>query len=117
MKPGQSRIRATPWQRRDLYTEKLARRFFADRASRLRSCCAMTITTVRCPWTQSIEYCIALRRLGKPVWLLNYNGRAARCPSRAAASMGLGQADVSVLRTTTSKGAPMPRWMKEECFG
>ncbi|HEX2166340.1 MAG TPA: prolyl oligopeptidase family serine peptidase, partial [Longimicrobiales bacterium] len=26
------------------------------------------------PWEQGIEYFVALRRLGKPVWLLNYNG-------------------------------------------
>src|SRR5690606_16455994 len=26
------------------------------------------------PWYQGIEYYMALRRLGKPVWMLNYNG-------------------------------------------
>jgi dipeptidyl aminopeptidase/acylaminoacyl peptidase len=26
------------------------------------------------PWEQGIEYFVALRRLGKPAWLLNYNG-------------------------------------------
>ena len=26
------------------------------------------------PWYQGIEMFTALRRLGKPVWLLNYNG-------------------------------------------
>src|SRR5690606_12018724 len=26
------------------------------------------------PWYQGIEYFVALRRLGKPVWMLNYNG-------------------------------------------
>ena len=26
------------------------------------------------PWYQGIEYFTALRRLGKPAWLLNYNG-------------------------------------------
>jgi dipeptidyl aminopeptidase/acylaminoacyl peptidase len=28
------------------------------------------------PWEQGIEYFVALRRLGKPVWMLNYNGEA-----------------------------------------
>ena len=28
------------------------------------------------PWYQGIEMFTALRRLGKPVWLLNYNGEA-----------------------------------------
>lgn len=26
------------------------------------------------PWYQGIEYFVALRRLGKPVWMINYNG-------------------------------------------
>ncbi len=28
------------------------------------------------PWYQGIEYFVALRRLNKPVWMLNYNGEA-----------------------------------------
>ncbi len=28
------------------------------------------------PWYQGIEYFVALRRLGKPAWMLNYNGEA-----------------------------------------
>jgi dipeptidyl aminopeptidase/acylaminoacyl peptidase len=28
------------------------------------------------PWYQGIEFFVALRRLGKPVWMLNYNGEA-----------------------------------------
>ncbi len=28
------------------------------------------------PWYQGIEYFVALRRLGTPVWMLNYNGEA-----------------------------------------
>lgn len=28
------------------------------------------------PWTEGIQMFVALRRLGKPVWLLNYNGEA-----------------------------------------
>jgi hypothetical protein len=28
------------------------------------------------PWEQGIEYFVALRRLQKPVWMLNYNGEA-----------------------------------------
>jgi acetyl esterase/lipase len=28
------------------------------------------------PWEQGIEYFVALRRLSKPVWMLNYNGEA-----------------------------------------
>jgi dipeptidyl aminopeptidase/acylaminoacyl peptidase len=28
------------------------------------------------PWYQGIEFFTAMRRLGKPVWLLSYNGEA-----------------------------------------
>ena len=28
------------------------------------------------PWYQGIEFFTAMRRLGKPVWMLNYNGEA-----------------------------------------
>jgi hypothetical protein len=31
------------------------------------------------PWEQGIEYFVALRRLSKPVWMLNYNGEAHDC--------------------------------------
>jgi len=35
------------------------------------------------PWYQSIEYFVALRRLGKPAWLLNYNGEQHNLMRRA----------------------------------
>ncbi len=28
------------------------------------------------PWYQGIEFFVALRRLGRPTWMLNYNGEA-----------------------------------------
>ena len=69
---GQSRIGGTLWNNRDLYI-KNSPVFFADK-----------ITTPllimhndndgAVPWYQGIEYYMALRRLGKKVWLLNYNG-------------------------------------------
>ncbi|MEO6537908.1 MAG: prolyl oligopeptidase family serine peptidase, partial [Ferruginibacter sp.] len=68
----QSRIGATLWQRPDLYI-KNSPLFSADK-----------ITTPllimhndadgSVPWYQGIEFFTALRRLGKKVWLLEYNG-------------------------------------------
>ena len=63
------------------------------------------------PWTQSIEYYIAWRRLGRPVWLLNYNGEPHNLASRAACM----DWDKRMYQFFDHylKGAPMPRWMKE----
>lgn len=68
----QSRIGATLWQRPDLYI-KNSPLFAADK-----------ITTPllimhndadgAVPWYQGIEFFTALRRLGKKVWMLEYNG-------------------------------------------
>ena len=37
------------------------------------------------PWYQGVEYYLALRRLGKEVYLLNYNGQPHNLSNRAAA--------------------------------
>ena len=63
------------------------------------------------PWTQGIEYFVALKRLGKPVWLLNYNGEAH----------GIGKyankrdyaARMSQFFDHHLRGAPPPVWMVE----
>ena len=63
------------------------------------------------PWWQGIEYYNALRRLGKPVWLLQYNNEVHNLASRVNAkdlSIRLAQFFDHYL-----KGAPMPVWMKD----
>ncbi len=62
------------------------------------------------PWYQGIEFFTALRRLGKPAWLLSYNDEAhnlAKRPNRK---------DISVRKMQFFdhylKGTPMPYWMK-----
>lgn len=62
------------------------------------------------PWYQGIEYFTALRRLGKPVWMLQYNKERHNLASRVNAkdlSIRLSQFFDHYL-----KGAPMPVWMK-----
>jgi dipeptidyl aminopeptidase/acylaminoacyl peptidase len=68
----QSRIGATLWERQDLYL-KNSPLFSADKV--------ITPLVIMhndadgaVPWYQGIEYFTALRRLGKKVWLLEYNG-------------------------------------------
>jgi dipeptidyl aminopeptidase/acylaminoacyl peptidase len=61
------------------------------------------------PWYQGIEYYLALRRLNKEVYLLNYNGQPHNLTNRAAAR------DFAVRMQQFFdhhlKGAPMPEWM------
>ncbi|WP_166334357.1 alpha/beta hydrolase family protein [Sphingobacterium chungjuense] len=68
----QSRIGQNLWEARDLYIEN-SPLFFMDRVN--------TPVVIMhndqdgaVPWYQGIEMFTALRRLQKPVWLLNYNG-------------------------------------------
>lgn len=71
---GQSRIGSTLWEKRDLYIEN----------SPLFHLTKVTTPVVimsndndgAVPWYQGIEMFTALRRLGKKVWLLNYNNEA-----------------------------------------
>ena len=63
------------------------------------------------PWYQGIEYFIALRRLQKPVWMLNYTGEPhwpQKLKNKKDFQIRLAQFFAHYL-----KGEPMPRWMKE----
>lgn len=62
------------------------------------------------PWYQGIEYFVALRRLNKPVWMLNYNGgphnEKHRSPNSRDLSIRMMQFFDHYL-----KGQPAPVWM------
>ena len=62
------------------------------------------------PWYQGIEYFSGLRRLGKPVWMLEYNKEAHNLVERRNCK------DLSVRLQQFFdhylQGAPMPAWMK-----
>lgn len=63
------------------------------------------------PWYQGIEMFMALRRLGKPVWMLEYNGEAHNLKerrNRKDITRRLQQFFDHYL-----KGDPMPKWMKQ----
>jgi dienelactone hydrolase len=63
------------------------------------------------PWSQSVEYLLALRRLGKPAWLLVYNNEAhnlLKWPNRVDLSIRMMQFFDHYL-----KGSSPPAWMNE----
>jgi dipeptidyl aminopeptidase/acylaminoacyl peptidase len=68
----QSRIGATLWQRPDLYI-KNSPLFKADKVN-TPLLIMHNDADGAVPWYQGIEYFTALRRLGKKVWMLEYNG-------------------------------------------
>lgn len=63
------------------------------------------------PWYQGIELFMAMRRLGKPVWMLQYNGEAHNLKERR------NRKDITHrlqgFFDHYLMGAPMPKWMKE----
>ncbi|NNF35892.1 MAG: S9 family peptidase [Saprospiraceae bacterium] len=62
------------------------------------------------PWYQGIEYFVALRRLNKPAWLLNYNNEPhwpLKWPNRLDFNIRMEQFFDHYLMD-----APMPEWMK-----
>lgn len=62
------------------------------------------------PWYQGIEYFTALRRLGKPSWLLNYNGEP-HWPLKLQNRMDF-QTRMSQFFDYYLKDAPKPQWME-----
>jgi len=64
------------------------------------------------PWYQGIEYFVALRRLNKPVWMLNYNGaphnERSKSPNGRDLSIRMMQFFDHYL-----KDKPAPVWMEE----
>lgn len=63
------------------------------------------------PWYQGIEYFIALRRLQKPAWLLNYN-QADHWPLKVRDKYDF-QIRLAQFFDHYLKEKPMPVWMKE----
>ncbi len=63
------------------------------------------------PWYQGIEYFVALRRLQKPCWLLNYPGEP-HWPSKMANRIDFQKRMFQFFSHYLQK-APMPRWMAE----
>lgn len=105
----QSRIGATLWEARDLYLEN-SPVFFAD-AVDTPLLMMHNDEDGAVPWYQGIEYFVALRRLGKPAWLLNYNDEGHGLSRRANRN------DYAVRMQQFFDhyllGAPAPVWIAE----
>ncbi|WP_341843535.1 S9 family peptidase [Chitinophaga caseinilytica] len=105
----QSRIGATLWDKPELYIEN----------SPLFHLPKVTTPLVimhndadgAVPWYQGIEMFTGLRRLGKPVWMLNYNGDAHNLMQRQ------NRKDIQVRQQQFFdhylKGAPAPKWLSK----
>jgi dipeptidyl aminopeptidase/acylaminoacyl peptidase len=108
---NQSRIGGSLWEKPLQYIEN-SPIFFADKVN---TPLFMTHNDNdgAVPWYQGIEYFTALRRLGKPVWMLNYNNDAHNLRfeswgNRMDLSIRMAQFFNHYL-----KDEPMPKWMKE----
>ena len=103
----QSRIGATPWEAPMRYIEN-SPVFMADRVQ-TPLLMIHNDQDDAVPWYQGIEYFLALRRLGKEAYLLNYNGEKHNLGNKAAArdfAMRMFQFFEHHL-----KGKPAPAWM------
>ncbi|HYW09532.1 MAG TPA: prolyl oligopeptidase family serine peptidase [Longimicrobium sp.] len=104
---GQSRIGATPWQNLNLYIEN-SPLFAADRIN-TPLMIMHNDGDGAVPWYQGIEMFVALRRLGKEVYLINYNGDEHNPTKRA------NQVDVAIRMMQFFdhhlRGRPAPEWM------
>ncbi len=104
---GQARIGATLWQRPDLYLRESAV-LHADRIT-TPLLIVHNKADAAVPWRQGVELYLALRRLGKPVWLLQYEGENHSMLNEA------GALDYTLRLTEYFdhylKDKPLPVWM------
>jgi dipeptidyl aminopeptidase/acylaminoacyl peptidase len=104
---SQSRIGATLWEKPELYIENSP--LFQLPKVKTPVMIMSNDADGAVPWYQGIEMFTALRRLGKPVWLLQYNGEAHNLVLRQ------NRKDITIREQQFFdhflKGAPTPVWM------
>jgi dienelactone hydrolase len=104
---GQSRIGRSLWEAPELYIAN-SPIFYADRVE-TPLLIMHNDNDGAVPWYQGIEYFMALRRLNKPVWMLQYNGEAHNIKARK------NRKDITIRLQQFFdhylKDAPMPDWM------
>lgn len=105
----QSRLGATLWENRDLYIEN-SPLFFMDKVT-TPVAIMHNDNDGAVPWYQGIEMFTALRRLQKPVWLLNYNGDDHNLIQRQ------NRKDIQLRQSQFFdhylKGKPAPEWLEK----
>lgn len=106
---SQSRIGATLWEKMDLYIENSP--LFHLPKVKTPLVIMANDADGAVPWYQGIELFTGMRRLGKPVWMLNYNGEAHNLRERK------NQKDISVRQQQffdwLLKGEKPARWLTE----
>lgn len=106
---GQSRIGRNLWEAPELYIAN-SPVFHADRVN-TPLLIMHNDNDGAVPWYQGIEMFMALRRLNKPVWMLQYNGESHNIRDRK------NRKDITIRLQQFFdhylKGAPEPRWMKK----
>jgi dipeptidyl aminopeptidase/acylaminoacyl peptidase len=105
----QSRIGATLWEKPNLYIENSP--LFQLPKVKTPLVIMANDADGAVPWYQGIELFTAMRRLGKQVWMLNYNGEAHNLRERK------NQKDISIREQQyfdwLLKGAKPPKWIVE----
>lgn len=105
----QSRIGATLWQKQKLYLENSPLFYLPNVKTPLVIMANDQDDAV--PWYQGIEFYTAMRRLGKKVWLLNYNGEKHNLVERK------NRKDISIREQQyfdwLLKGEKPTRWLTE----
>lgn len=105
---GQGRIGATLWQRPDLYIEN-SPVFKLDQVT-TPLLMMHNRRDDRVPFSQAIELFTGLRRLGKPVWMLQYDHGSHVVNGKDAWDY---QTRMRQFFDHYLKGAPPPKWMTE----
>jgi dipeptidyl aminopeptidase/acylaminoacyl peptidase len=106
---AQSRIGGTLWEKFDLYI-KNSPLFFVDKIT-TPLLIMSNDNDGAVPYQEGLQFFISLRRLGKPAWLLCYNGdehNLTKWPNRKDLSIRMKQFFDHFL-----KDAPSPSWMEE----
>ncbi len=104
---SQSRIGATIWDKPQLYIENSP--LFHLQKVKTPLVIMSNDADGAVPWYQGIEFFTAMRRLNKPVWLLNYNGEAHNLVERR------NRKDIQIREQQffdwKLKGEPAPKWI------
>ncbi|GHN02829.1 peptidase S9 [Cytophagales bacterium WSM2-2] len=106
---SQSRIGGTLWEKPMLYIEN-SPLFFIDKIQ-TPMLLLHNDADGAVPWYQGIEMYMAMRRLNKPVWMLNYNGEP-HWPVKRENRMDF-QVRMMQFFNHYLKGAPSPDWMSK----
>lgn len=105
----QSRIGATIWEKPELYIENSP--LFHVPKIQTPLLIMANDNDGAVPWYQGIELFTAMKRLGKPCWMLNYNGddhNLTKTPNKIDLSIRMRQYFDYYLQ-----GKPAPIWLKE----